>query len=237
MQFLDQLAPPFSPLDALSVCVLILGGWIGIGWRIEHPPAPGRASTSRLIAQYRYDWMKQMVTRQPRVFDSAILSTMRQGTSFFASASMIGIGGGMALLGNTEQLSGVAADLARTEAPALVWEVRILLVIGFLTHAFLSFVWAHRLFGYCAVVMASVPNDPDDAKAIPPRATQAGALSNTAARSFNRGLRSVYFAIAALAWFAGPAALIGGATCITLFVLWRREFASRSRRILLEDVG
>ena len=232
MQFLDQLAP-FSPLDALSVCVLILG-WIGIGWRIEHP-APGRASTSRLIAQYRYDWMKQMVTRQPRVFDSAILSTMRQGTSFFASASMIGIGGGMALLGNTEQLSGVAADLARTKAPALVWEVRILLVIGFLTHAFLSFVWAHRLFGYCAVVMASVPNDPDDAQAMP-RATQAGALSNTAARSFNRGLRSVYFAIAALAWFAGPVALIG-ATCITLFVLWRREFASRSRRILLEDVG
>ncbi|WP_421703297.1 DUF599 domain-containing protein [Aliiroseovarius sp.] len=232
MQVLDQLAP-FSPLDALAVCALLLG-WLIIGWRIENP-SPRRVSTSRLVAQYRHDWMKQMVTRQPRVFDSSILSNMRQGTSFFASASMIGIGGGMALLGNTERLSGVAADLAQAEAPVLVWEVRILLVIGFLTHAFLSFVWSHRLFGYCAVVMASVPNDPEDAQALP-RARQAGALSNTAARSFNRGLRSVYFAIAALAWFAGPIALIG-ATLITLFVLWRREFASRSREVLLEDVG
>lgn len=232
MQLLDQLAP-FSLVDALAVSALLLA-WLGIGWRIENP-SPRRVSTSRLVAQYRYDWMRQMVTRQPRVFDSSILSNMRQGTSFFASATMIGIGGGMALLGNTERLSGVAADLAQAEAPVLVWEVRILLVIGFLTHAFLSFVWAHRLFGYCAVVMASVPNDPEDAQALP-RAKQAGALSNTAARSFNRGLRSVYFAIAALAWFAGPLALIG-ATLITLFVLWRREFASRSRRILMEDIG
>jgi len=233
MQLLDQLAPFFSLVDALAVSALLLA-WLGIGWRIENP-SPRRVSTSRLVSQYRYDWMRQMVTRQPRVFDSSILSNMRQGTSFFASATMIGIGGGMALLGNTERLSGVAADLAQAEAPILVWEVRILLVIGFLTHAFLSFVWAHRLFGYCAVVMASVPNDPEDAQALP-RAKQAGALSNTAARSFNRGLRSVYFAIAALAWFAGPLALIG-ATLITLFVLWRREFASRSRRILMEDVG
>jgi uncharacterized membrane protein len=232
MQLLDQLAP-FSLVDTLAVCALLFG-WLVIGWRIENP-SPRRVSTSRLVAQYRYDWMEQMVTRQPRVFDSSILSNMRQGTSFFASATMIGIGGGMALLGNTERLSGVAADLAQAEAPVLVWEVRILLVIGFLTHAFLSFVWAHRLFGYCAVVMASVPNDPEHAQALP-RAKQAGALSNTAARSFNRGLRAVYFAIAALAWFAGPIALIG-ATLITLFVLWRREFASRSRRILMEDIG
>ena len=232
MQMLDQLAP-FSPLDALAVCALLLG-WLGIGWRIEHPPE-ARLSTSKLVARYRREWMVQMVTRQPRIFDGAILSTLRQGSSFFASAAMIAIGGGLALLGNTDRLSGVAVDLAQAEAPALVWEVRILLVIGFLTHAFLSFVWSHRLFGYCAVVMASVPNDPDDTRALP-RAAQAAEVNITAARSFNRGLRSVYFALAALAWFAGPMALIG-ATLITLFVLWRREFASHSREVLLEDVG
>ena len=232
MQFLDQLGP-FTVLDAVAVLSLLLV-WQGIGWRIENP-APGRLSTSKLVARYRREWMEQMVTRQPRIFDGAILSTLRQGPSFFASASMIAIGGGLALLGNTDRLSGVAADLAQTETPALVWEVRILLVIGLLTNAFLSFVWSHRLFGYCAVVMASVPNDPDDPRARP-RAAQAAEVNITAARSFNRGLRAVYFAMAALAWFAGAWALIG-ATLVTFFVLWRREFASRSRAVLMEDVG
>ena len=54
----------------------------------------------------------------------------------------------------------------------------------------------------------------------------------TAARSFNRGMRATYFALAAVAWLAGALAL-AGAALITLAVLYRREFASHSRTILL----
>ena len=219
----------FSPLDAVSV-ILIVFTWIAIGWRIEHT-SQARPSVSRLVAQYQRDWMVQFVTREPRIFDSAILATLRQGASFFASASMIAIGGGMALLGNTERLRGVAQDLTQVSAPELVWEIKILLVVLFLTNAFLKFVWAHRLFGYCAVIMASVPNDVNDAGALP-RAQKAGEINITAARSFNRGLRSIYFAMGSLAWLIGPIALIL-ATFLTVAVLWRREFASHSREVLL----
>jgi uncharacterized membrane protein len=144
---------------------------------------------------------------------------------------MIAIGGGLALLGNTEQLAGVASDLAIGSAPALVWEIKILVVILFLANAFLKYVWAHRLFGYCAVLMAAVPNEPDDPEAYP-RARQAAEICVTAARSFNRALRATYFALASLAWFLGPIALIIG-TVITFGVLYRREFASHSRTVLL----
>ena len=82
-----------------------------------------------------------------------------------------------------------------------------------------------------AVVMAAVPNDPTDAYALP-RAQKAGEINITAAKSFNRGLRSVYFALAACGWLLGPYALIG-ATALTALVLWRREFASRSRAVLM----
>ncbi len=184
-----------------------------------------------MMDDFRRGWMKEMVTRQPRMFDAQVVAAMRQGSTFFASTTMIAIGGGLALLGNTERLAGVASDLAVGSAPALVWEIKILVVILFLANAFLKYVWAHRLFGYCAVLMAAVPNDPEDPQAYP-RAAQAAEICVTAARSFNRALRATYFALASLAWILGPVALMLGLV-ITVGVLYRREFASHSRTILL----
>ncbi|GKY88241.1 DUF599 domain-containing protein [Sinisalibacter aestuarii] len=226
---LAGLLAPFSAADGGAVALLLIG-WGWIGWRIEHPTA-ARPSVSRIVAQYRRDWMVQMVTRQPRIFDSSVLATLREGTSFFASATMIAIGGGLALMGDPTRLAGLARDLGQSAAPDYVWEVKLVLSMLLLVSAFLKFVWSHRLFGYCAVVMASVPNEPEDPAALP-RAAKAAEINITAARSFNRGLRSVYFAMAALAWLAGPLAL-AGATAVTLVVLWRREFASQSRAALL----
>lgn len=221
---------PFAPLDFVGIALLI-GAWLGIGWRIENP-SPNKPSVGMIMDDYRRDWMKEMVTRQPRMFDAQVVGTMRQGSTFFASTTMIAIGGGLALLGNTERLAGLAQDLALGTAPALVWEVKILVILLFLANAFLKYVWAHRLFGYCAVLMAAVPNDPEEPAAYP-RAAQAAEICVTAARSFNRGLRATYFALASVAWILGPYALIAG-TVITLAMLYRREFASHSRTILLD---
>ncbi|WP_170405911.1 DUF599 domain-containing protein [Ruegeria arenilitoris] len=228
MTWIDR-ALLFSSLDYTAV-LLLVGAWQWIGWRIEHP-TPNRQSVAMMMDDFRRAWMHEMVTRQPRMFDAQVVAAMRQGSTFFASTTMIAIGGGLALLGNTERLAGVASDLAIGSAPAMVWEIKILVVILFLANAFLKYVWAHRLFGYCAVLMAAVPNDPDDPQAYP-RAAQAAEICVTAARSFNRGLRATYFALASLAWILGPLALILG-TVITLGVLYRREFASHSRSVLL----
>ncbi|MBN2906563.1 MAG: DUF599 domain-containing protein [Rhodobacteraceae bacterium] len=232
MELIDRIAL-FTPLDAVAVALWGVA-WIVIGLLIEHPPS-GRPSVSVLMTRYRRDWMQAMVTRQSRIFDSNILSTLRQGTTFFASASMIIIGGGLALIGNTERLLGLAEDLTLASSPAIVWEVKILAVLLLVANAFLKFVWSHRLFGYCAVMMAAVPNDGSDPRALT-RAAQAAEINITAARSFNRGMRSLYFALGGLAWLLGAVPLMG-ATALTVFVLGRREFASNSRRALLESTG
>ena len=229
MTFADRLAL-FTPLDYAALG-LLFACWLGIGWRVEHP---GRKhlSTSVLMADYRREWMKQMVTRDPRIFDAQVLASLREGTAFFASTSVIAIGGTLALIGNAEKLGGVASEITLMDHPAVVWELKLLVVTLLLTNAFLKFVWSNRLFGYCSVLIASVPNDPTHPDAHP-RAEQAAEINVTLARSFNRGLRSIYFALACAAWLAGPVALIA-ATLVTLVVIWRREFASHSRKILLK---
>ena len=174
-----------------------------------------------------------MVTRPPRIFDAQILGTLRQGSAFFASTCMIALGGTLALIGNADRLAGVAGDITMTDHPAVMWEIKLILLAIFLVNGFLKFVWANRLFGYCSVLMAAVPNDKEHPKAYH-RAAQAGEINITAARSFNRGLRSVYFALASSAWLLGPLAL-ALASLITFTVIWRREFASHSRKILLDD--
>jgi len=178
--------------------------------------------------------MEHMVTREPRVFDMIALTGLRQGGSFFASACMISIGGGIALLGQAERLAGLATDISTDfAAPLIVWEAKIFLIVLILAYALLKFIWSIRLFGYCAVVMGATPNDPDDPAAVL-TAKKAGKLNIYAARSFNRGLRALYFALASLAWLLGPAALVV-ATLSTVWMLYRREYNSLSRSALLEQ--
>lgn len=220
----------FSTLDYVAVA-LLFASWVIIGYFIENPPET-RPSVSVLMAQYRRDWMIQMITRQPRIFDAQILATLRQGTSFFASATMIAIGGCLALFGNMERFIGVAEDLTLEADPAIVWEVKIMVLLIFLANGFLKFVWSNRLFGYCAVLMAAVPNEADDPLGRI-RASKAGEINIFAARGFNRGLRSVYFALAATVWLLGAGALIL-AVAFTCLVLFRREFASQSRAVLMQ---
>lgn len=230
MTWTDRIAL-FTPLDfaALSVVICL---WLAIGWRIEHS-SPKHPSVSEIMAGYRREWMQQMITREPRIFDAQTVANLRQGTSFLASTSVIAIGGSLALIGNTETLAGLAQDLTLESHPEIVWEIKLIVLVLFLTNAFLKFIWSNRLFGYCSVLMAAMPNDPQDPKATQ-MASRAAEINITAARSFNRGLRALYFSLAVVAWIAGPLALFA-AGIVTVVIIWRREFASQSRKILLDN--
>ncbi len=229
MELLERLQF-FTFIDALAV-LLLLSSWVGVSWWIERLNA-AKPSVSVLMEAYRRDWMKNHVTRDPRVLDALIMGSLRNGTTFFASGCMIAIGGVLALIGNTDPLLGVARDLSLDQSPKVIWELKLLLLMLLLANAFLKFVWAHRLFGYASVLMGAIPNDEDDPASYK-RAAQAAEVTNNASRSFNRGLRSIYFTLAALVWLLGAIPLIL-AVLATLAVIWRREFASSSRQNLYQ---
>ncbi|WP_295047935.1 DUF599 domain-containing protein [uncultured Paracoccus sp.] len=225
--------PDPVPLADLAVVILLFAAWLGIGWVTERPPA-GKPSVSVLMTRFRREWMAHFLARDNRIFDGNILASLREGTAFFASACMIATGGILALIGNTEKLRGLAQDLALEGSTEILWELKLLVTMFFVVNAFLKFVWAHRLFGYCAIMMGAVPNRTGDPMARD-RAMQAADLNITAARSFNAGLRSVYFALGSLGWLAGPWVLLLG-ILVVLFVTWRREFASTSRQVIMRSL-
>ncbi len=223
-----------SLLNLFSAADLVAAGYTLAGavllQRLIEKPDLRRLSVSQIMALYRRDWMREFVTRQPRIFDASILDGLRQGITFYASSCLLGLGAGLALLADTTPLQGLALSFQLHPDPALLLKAKILLVLGFLVNAFLKFVWSHRLFGYCSVLMASVPNDPAHPRAYD-RAARAAEVNITAARNYNRGLRSVYCALGALGWLAGPWVLLATMSA-TFATLIRREFASQSREAI-----
>ena len=232
MELLDNLPLTLTAADVAALALLVVT-WLGVGRLIEHPPR-GRPSVSFLMKRYRRDWMFEMLTRDNRIFDGNTLTGLREGTAFFASACMIAMGGGLALVGNTEPLTGIARELDAAAIPALLLKIKLLLILGFVANAFLKFVWSHRLFGYGAIMMAAIPNDPDDRR-VAVRAGAAAEININAARNFNIGLRAVYFAIGSAGWLLGPLGLVAGTVLVTSMTL-RREFTSASRQAIMDDV-
>lgn len=232
MDPLAALLPRFLTAWDIAALAVFFGCLVGMGWLIEHS-SDARPSTSRIMAHYRRRWMQEVPGRANRVLDSALLVAIRNGAAFFASGAMIAIGGISALLGQTERLTHVVrefeVDIGASQAE---WEAKLLFLLIVMVMAFLRFVWSHRLFGYCAILMGATPDtgDPEELATAVERSAQ---LNISAGRSFNRGLRLVYFALAAMAWFLGPAAL-AAASLVTAAVIYRREFRSDSRRALLK---
>lgn len=220
---------PSLSLPDLAALALMAALWFGLGWRIESVRS-ATPSVTVLMAQYRREWLKQFVTRMPRMYDASVISSLRQSTNWLASTTLLALGGLLAVIGNPDRLRGVAQDLSLGDAQ--VYEVRLLLPVLFLSHAFLKFLWSNRLFGYSSIMMSTVPNDPGDPLAYP-RARQAAEINIRAAYNFNRGLRATYFALASLAWVLGPWALMA-ATAVVGWLVWSREFASHSRAVLLD---
>ncbi|WP_316014895.1 DUF599 domain-containing protein [Roseobacter sp. HKCCA0434] len=227
---LSMILVTFDWLDAVAM-LIFWTLWLGSTWRIERDET-SRPSVHVLMKRYRYRWMDEMAARDVRIFDSAILNGIRQSTAFFGSTTLLAIGGIFAIIGRPELLLNAGQGILPPTNIQTV-QLKVLLVLAIASYAFLKFVWSNRLFSYCAIVMAAMPNDgtTEEAKRVGIRAAR---LNSYAARAFNRGLRAIYYALTAMAWLLGPLAL-AAAAIVTTTVLIRREFFSRSRAALMAD--
>jgi uncharacterized membrane protein len=227
MNPLGLFTPDFTRLDSLALAFLVVV-WLAVGHAIEQPPR-NWPSVSLLMEGYRRRWMEVFLTREPRIPDMTMIESLRQSSAFFASTSLIAIGGGAAMIGNSATLTGLAQEVTVLQAGDLV-RLKFAVAVLILANGLLKFIWASRLFSYCGILMAAVPSDPAAGAAL--LARQAAEVNIAAARNFNRGLRSIYTALGTLGWLFGPWGLVAG-TVLTQGLLIRREFASQSRAVML----
>ena len=178
-----------------------------------------------------------MVTRDNRSGDAVLLGTLSQGNAFFASTCAIAIGGLAAIIGSGDKASAILAHVPYvSKATPLLWDFKVMLLIGIFVYAFFKFAWAFRLTHYTSIMIGAIPNPgTGDAKKVDAHALNAAAISGLAADHSNGGLRSFYYAAASMTWFFNPWVFIAATTFVGL-ILVRRDFFSRSRRIIAGDL-
>jgi uncharacterized membrane protein len=211
--------------DIFAVGFFVLE-WTVYAVTLEHT-AYGRDSLSARMNVYREVWVRRMLDRDARMVDMQIMASLQNGTAFFASTSLLAVGGGLALLRATNEALAVlgALPIDLSPSPAL-WEVKCVGLILIFTYAFFKFSWAYRLFNYVAILLGAMPpasqRDTPEAEAHVMRTTK---LFESAGQHFNRGQRSFFFALGYLGWFVSPWVFMG-TTAAVVFVMWWRQFGS-----------
>lgn len=218
-------------VDILAVGFFALE-WTVYAVTLEHS-AYGQDSLSSRMHAYRETWIRRLLDRETRMVDMQIMAALQNGTAFFASTSLIAVGGALALLRSTNEALAVFAVLPiDLSPPPALWEIKCLGLILIFIYAFFKFAWSYRLFNYVAILLGAMPpaqeRDTPGAEAHVIRTTR---LFETAGRHFNRGQRALFFALGYLGWFVSPWVLFVS-TAAVVIVTWRRQFASSAWRAM-----
>ncbi len=219
-----------------AALALLFAGWAAYA-RFAHVRAAVQPSLLALTNRERSRWMMQTTWRDNRVIDGVVVQNLSASPSFFASTTILIIGGLLAVLSTTEKASELVNEIpfaARTSL--LVFDLKVVLLVAIFVYAFFRFTWSLRQYTFGALLVAAAPaHDRFDNDAQRRTfADRAGRVMGLAAETFNDGLRAYYFSFAAMAWFFSAWAMMAG-TAGVVFILYRREFHSDVLAVLRSD--
>ena len=207
--------------------LLFFAGWGGYVWFARHL-ADQRPSLLASTNRIRRDWMLQVTHREVRVVDGVLLQNMSSSPSFFASTTILIIGGLLAVMGSNSASQVVNEIPFAVRTSSLVFDMKVALMLAIFVYAFFRFTWSMRQYTFGALMVASAPEEWQFAEQQLSReafAERAGRVVGLAAATVNDGLRAGYFAFAAMGWFGSPV-LFALATGGVIYVLYQREFNS-----------
>jgi uncharacterized membrane protein len=220
-------------LDIAASLFFVLS-WAGYAmfaeWRARSVPTLHSSMTG-----YRRQWMVRMIERDNRMVDVNIMRNLTRSSQFFASTTMLVLGALIALLGYVQQAMDVVSGLPFTvKASQRLLEIKIVLLVLIFVYAFFKFSWAIRQLGFCSTLVGAAPRAPkDNPEQYAADIERIAAVTSYAGTNFNNGLRAYYFALAALTWFLHPYLMLI-ATAWVVYILYHREFASKTLRALLD---
>jgi uncharacterized membrane protein len=216
-----------------AAIVVFFGSWAGYAYFARQ--RKGRAHTILAATNaVRRQWMLQATYREVRVFDGVVIQNLSTSPSFFASTTILIIGGLLAVLAGDK-----ATDLVRelpfaARTTALIFDLKLILLLGVFVYAFFRFTWSMRQYTFGALLVAAAPEADVFLKGEASReafADKAGRVVGLAAETFNDGLRAYYFSFAGIGWFFSPVIFMG-ATLGVVYILFQREFRSEVLDVL-----
>ncbi|MCJ2082900.1 DUF599 domain-containing protein [Methylobacterium sp. J-090] len=233
-----MITADFSYLDFAALC-FFLAAWGGYGMAVSRMRGR-RTSLSQIMNRQREIWAQQLIHRDNRVVDTTINASLQNGTAFFASTSLIALGGVLTLSRSGDDVLTLFGALPfGAVATRTTWEIKVAGLAVVFIYAFFKFSWAYRLFNYGAILLGAVPPKGSSASmaAMQRAAGRAAAMNIAAGSHFARGQRAFFFALAYLGWFVSPVLLFVTTTAVVC-VMWRRQFSSKIRAALLaQDDG
>jgi uncharacterized membrane protein len=215
-----------SNLAALSIFIVC---WLGYEPLLKGLARHQGGVINTDMTVIRTAWMRNMAVRENRFFDSQLLGHSLSSASFFASSNLILIAATAGALFGGERTFRSASSLVVIQTSSrLLFEGQLALVLFALARGLLDFMWAIRQMNYCLAAFGAAPvgAPPEDERRYGDIAAR---LLNPALSSFNHGVRSYYFALAAAAWVFGPWPCIAVTLGATALLLWRQR---RSRAAL-----
>ncbi len=223
-----------TPIDVIAL-IWFLAVWLTYNLVLDHL-VHGPVTLNQNMKALRGVWMRRMLERENRIMDAQLIGHLISSVSFFASTTVLVLAGLLGVLGAVDDVYAAIGRLSFTvKTTKLLFEFKILVLLGIFIFAFFKFTWALRQFNYsCAVIgaapLAPVPKSRREGIAAPAADVLSLAISN-----FNGGLRSYYFALAALSWFIQPWLFIL-VTAWILLVLLRRHLLSAAFRAVRQYV-
>jgi uncharacterized membrane protein len=138
------------------------------------------------------------------------MNGLQNGTAFFASTSLIAIGGSLTLLQSADRVVQIFADLPfATTTTRAAWEIKVIGLAVIFAYAFFKFGWSLPI-----VQLLRHPDrcDPAAYRGRQTRNDRGGARDGgdehrRRTLHFNRGQRAFFFALAYLGWFISALAL------------------------------
>jgi len=210
--------------DGLALAYFLVC-WIGFG-RFSRWRARANPNLLGTLSVFRQRWMERACQRENQQSDVAVVGNLANGARFFASTTVLILGGLIALLGTTEKVIEVVAELPFTGPFAVwLWEAKALLLIYIFIYAFFKFTWSALQYNALSIIVGATPDHEAAASVREPYVTSAANIAILAGESFNHGIRAYHFSMAAVTWFLHPLALVIAASWVA-YVLYRREFAS-----------
>jgi uncharacterized membrane protein len=211
--------------------------WFGYSRLLRGASLFGRTSLTHAMGERRREWIYNSLRRDLKMIDTQIMAGLQNGTAFFASTSIFAIGSCFALLGATEKVDAVFADLPFVfHSGHAVFEMKVGGLAALFGYAFFKFGWSYRLFNYCTILFGSIPMMRDterDIIAAERAAERVIRMNIIAGGHFNEGLRAIFLSIGYLGWFINPYVFML-TTAIVIIVLTRRQFFSEARLAILD---